>query len=114
VSVEEEGADGRGGARVVSGLSRARSGCIAGAEECAFYEPREINDESLGPTEWYGRTKLAMILLAKYGLAGRVILEIEVDIMAHDADSTRATRRYNSSRRTRTPVLRANFSPRPC
>ncbi|KAK3685241.1 hypothetical protein B0T22DRAFT_517208 [Podospora appendiculata] len=33
----------------------------------------EINDPSLGPTELYGRTKLAMILFAKYGLAGKVI-----------------------------------------
>ncbi|OTB01435.1 hypothetical protein M426DRAFT_323456 [Hypoxylon sp. CI-4A] len=35
----------------------------------------EINNPSLGPTELYGRTKLAMILLAKYGLAGKAIKE---------------------------------------
>ncbi|KAK3374274.1 hypothetical protein B0T24DRAFT_667345 [Lasiosphaeria ovina] len=33
----------------------------------------EINNPNLGPTELYGRTKLAMILLAKYGLADKVI-----------------------------------------
>ena len=33
----------------------------------------EINDKNLGPTELYGRTKLAMILFAKYGLAEKVI-----------------------------------------
>ncbi|KAK3370572.1 hypothetical protein B0H63DRAFT_487257 [Podospora didyma] len=33
----------------------------------------EINNPELGPTELYGRTKLALILLAKYGLAGKVI-----------------------------------------
>lgn len=47
-----------------------------------FASLEEINDESLGPTERYGRTKLAMILLAKYGLAGRVIKENEDDILA--------------------------------
>jgi hypothetical protein len=33
----------------------------------------EINNPDLGPTELYGRTKLAMILGAKYGLYERVI-----------------------------------------
>jgi NAD(P)-dependent dehydrogenase (short-subunit alcohol dehydrogenase family) len=47
-----------------------------------FASLEEINDESLGPTERYGRTKLAMILFAKYGLAERVIKENEDDILA--------------------------------
>lgn len=38
-----------------------------------FGSLEEINDPNIGPTEAYGRTKLAMILLAKYGLAGKVI-----------------------------------------
>ncbi|KAI0842421.1 NAD(P)-binding protein [Hypoxylon sp. FL0890] len=38
-----------------------------------FGSIEEINNPSLGPTELYGRTKLAMILLAKYGLAGKAI-----------------------------------------
>jgi hypothetical protein len=42
----------------------------------------EINDESLGLTERYGRTNMAVILLAKYGLAGRDIRENEDDIPA--------------------------------
>jgi NAD(P)-dependent dehydrogenase (short-subunit alcohol dehydrogenase family) len=33
----------------------------------------EINDSSIGPTQLYGRTKLAQILGAKYGLRDRVI-----------------------------------------
>ncbi|KAK0619668.1 hypothetical protein B0T14DRAFT_537372 [Immersiella caudata] len=33
----------------------------------------EINNPELGPTELYGRTKLAMILFAKYGLVEKVI-----------------------------------------
>lgn len=33
----------------------------------------EINDSAIGPMELYGRTKLAMILGAKYGLYERVI-----------------------------------------
>ncbi|KAK1752919.1 hypothetical protein QBC47DRAFT_348140 [Echria macrotheca] len=40
-----------------------------------FASLEEINNPSLGPTELYGRTKLALILLAKYGLAGKVIKE---------------------------------------
>ncbi|KAK4032788.1 hypothetical protein C8A01DRAFT_50498 [Parachaetomium inaequale] len=47
-----------------------------------FASLEEINDESLGPAERYGRTKLAMILFAKYGLAGRVIKDNEDDILA--------------------------------
>jgi NAD(P)-dependent dehydrogenase (short-subunit alcohol dehydrogenase family) len=33
----------------------------------------EINDSSMDPTRLYGRTKLAMILFAKFGLRDRVI-----------------------------------------
>lgn len=40
-----------------------------------FASLEEINNPNLGPTELYGRTKLALILLAKYGLAGKVIKE---------------------------------------
>jgi len=47
-----------------------------------FASLEEINDSSLGPTELYARTKLAMILFAKYGLAGKVIKENEDDIIA--------------------------------
>lgn len=47
-----------------------------------FASLEEINDGGLGPTELYGRTKLAMILFAKYGLAGRVIKENEDNILA--------------------------------
>lgn len=47
-----------------------------------FASLEEINDETLGPTERYGRTKLAMILFAKYGLAEGVIKENEDDILA--------------------------------
>ncbi|KAL2136233.1 hypothetical protein VTI74DRAFT_4863 [Chaetomium olivicolor] len=47
-----------------------------------FASLEEINDDSLGPTELYGRTKLAMILFAKYGLAGKVIRENGDDILA--------------------------------
>jgi NAD(P)-dependent dehydrogenase (short-subunit alcohol dehydrogenase family) len=38
-----------------------------------FASLEEINDPSMDPTNLYGRTKLALILLAKYGLAGKVI-----------------------------------------
>lgn len=38
-----------------------------------FASLEEINNKDLGPTELYGRTKLALILLAKYGLAEKVI-----------------------------------------
>ncbi|KAK4238276.1 hypothetical protein C8A03DRAFT_43970 [Achaetomium macrosporum] len=47
-----------------------------------FASLEEINDSNLGPTELYARTKLAMILFAKYGLAGKVIKENEDDIIA--------------------------------
>lgn len=40
-----------------------------------FASLEEINDDKLGPTELYARTKLAMILFAKFGLAGKVIKE---------------------------------------
>lgn len=35
----------------------------------------EINNPEIDPTQLYGRSKLAMILLTKYGLAGKVIKE---------------------------------------
>jgi len=38
-----------------------------------FGSLEEINDPSLGPTELYGRTKVAIILGVKYGLLERVI-----------------------------------------
>jgi len=38
-----------------------------------FASMDEINDSSVDPTRLYGRTKLAMILFAKYGLRDRVI-----------------------------------------
>lgn len=38
-----------------------------------FGSLEEINDSSMDPTRLYGRTKLAMILFAKYGLRDRVI-----------------------------------------
>lgn len=40
-----------------------------------FASLEEINNSEIGPTELYGRSKLALILLAKYGLAGKVIKE---------------------------------------
>lgn len=47
-----------------------------------FGSIEEINDPDLGPTELYARTKLALILLAKYGLAERVIKENHDNIFA--------------------------------
>ncbi|KAI0134310.1 hypothetical protein BJ170DRAFT_575724 [Xylariales sp. AK1849] len=47
-----------------------------------FASLEEINNPKLGPTELYGRTKLALILLAKYGLAGKVIKENNDNIYA--------------------------------
>ncbi|KAK4187021.1 putative oxidoreductase bli-4 mitochondrial precursor [Podospora australis] len=47
-----------------------------------FASLEEINDESLGPTQLYARTKLAMILFAKFGLAGKIIKENEDNIYA--------------------------------
>jgi len=38
-----------------------------------FASLEEINNPKMDPTNLYGRTKLAMILLAKYGLVGKVI-----------------------------------------
>lgn len=38
-----------------------------------FASLEEINDSSVGPTELYGRTKLAMILGTKYGIVDKVI-----------------------------------------
>ena len=37
----------------------------------------EINDSSTGPTQLYGRTKLAMILGAKFGLAEKAVKKDE-------------------------------------
>ncbi|KAK3986788.1 hypothetical protein QBC44DRAFT_352212 [Cladorrhinum sp. PSN332] len=45
-------------------------------------EINDIGEGGLGPTELYGRTKLALILFAKYGLAGKVIKENEDRIWA--------------------------------
>jgi NAD(P)-dependent dehydrogenase (short-subunit alcohol dehydrogenase family) len=38
-----------------------------------FGSKEEINDPSLGPLEVYGRAKLAMLMLAKYGLATKAL-----------------------------------------
>jgi len=42
-------------------------------KETKFNAIKDINDEKLSPVELYGRTKLAMILSAKFGLAQGVI-----------------------------------------
>jgi NAD(P)-dependent dehydrogenase (short-subunit alcohol dehydrogenase family) len=42
-------------------------------KETQFATPEEINNEKIDPTQLYSRTKLAMILFAKYGLAEKVI-----------------------------------------
>jgi hypothetical protein len=42
----------------------------------------EINDSSIGNTEVYGRTKLAIILGVKYGLVEKVIKKNGDDIYA--------------------------------
>jgi len=47
-----------------------------------FASLEEINDEKMDPTKLYGRTKLAMILFAKYGLAEKVIKENKDNIYA--------------------------------
>jgi len=47
-----------------------------------FASLEEINNPELGPTELYGRTKLAMILGAKYGLVEKVIKPNGDDIYA--------------------------------
>jgi len=38
-----------------------------------FESLEEINNDKLGPTELYGRTKLALILFMKYGLVEKII-----------------------------------------
>ncbi|KAL2105265.1 hypothetical protein VUR80DRAFT_8661 [Thermomyces stellatus] len=43
-----------------------------------FASLEEINNPSLGPTQLYSRSKLAMILVAKCGLAKKVIKENEI------------------------------------
>lgn len=47
-----------------------------------FASLEEINDDKLGPTELYARTKLAMILLARYGLARKVVQENGEEVVA--------------------------------
>ncbi|KAL0933612.1 oxidoreductase bli-4, mitochondrial [Colletotrichum truncatum] len=42
----------------------------------------EINNPKLGPTQLYGRTKLALILLAKFGLTNNVIKKDKVNVFA--------------------------------
>jgi NAD(P)-dependent dehydrogenase (short-subunit alcohol dehydrogenase family) len=44
-------------------------------KDTQFATPEEINNDKIDPTHLYSRTKLAMILFAKYGLAGKVIKE---------------------------------------
>lgn len=46
---------------------------LAQLSNVQFRTKEEINDPDLDPTARYNRTKLAMILFAKYGLAGKVI-----------------------------------------
>jgi len=48
---------------------------LAQLSNVQFKNKEEINDPDLDPTARYNRTKLAMILFAKYGLAGKVIAE---------------------------------------
>ncbi|KAM0344169.1 hypothetical protein ACHAPU_007891 [Fusarium lateritium] len=48
---------------------------LAQLSNVQFRTKEEINDPDLDPTARYNRTKLAMILFAKYGLAGKVIAE---------------------------------------
>lgn len=47
-----------------------------------FTSLEEINDKNLGPPATYGRTKLAMILFAKYGLVEKVIKPNQDNIYA--------------------------------
>ena len=54
----------------------------AAPKEVHFASLDEINNPRLGPTELYGRTKLALILFAKYGLAEKVINHNNDDIYA--------------------------------
>lgn len=98
-----------------------------------FASLEEINNKDLGPTELYGRTKLALILLAKYGLAEKVIKPNGQRIYANsvhpgavsyqlslpigpntDAPHHRSTRQCSSSGRTPTPASRGSSSPGPC
>ena len=48
---------------------------LAQLSNIQFRSKDEINDPDLDSTARYNRTKLAMILFAKYGLAGKVIQE---------------------------------------
>jgi NAD(P)-dependent dehydrogenase (short-subunit alcohol dehydrogenase family) len=47
-----------------------------------FASLEEINDPRIDPSKLYGRTKLALILFAKYGLAGKVIPKNNDNIIA--------------------------------
>ncbi|CEI39709.1 hypothetical protein FVEN_g1991 [Fusarium venenatum] len=55
---------------------------LAQLSNVQFRTKEEINDPDLDPTARYNRTKLAMILFAKYGLAGKVIAENKDKIYA--------------------------------
>jgi NAD(P)-dependent dehydrogenase (short-subunit alcohol dehydrogenase family) len=55
---------------------------LAQLSNVQFKNKEEINDPDLDPTARYNRTKLAMILFAKYGLAGKVIPENKDKIYA--------------------------------
>lgn len=55
---------------------------------------QEINNPDLGPTELYARTKLAMILLAKFGLAGKVIKDNNDQIYALSVHPGAVCHRY--------------------
>ncbi|KAH6963358.1 hypothetical protein DER45DRAFT_517777 [Fusarium avenaceum] len=55
---------------------------LAQLSNVQFRTKEEINDPDLDPTARYNRTKLAMILFAKYGLAGKVIKDNEDKIYA--------------------------------
>lgn len=55
---------------------------LAQLSNVQFKTKEEINDPDLDPTARYNRTKLAMILFAKYGLAGKVIPENKDKIYA--------------------------------
>ncbi|ORY08189.1 hypothetical protein BCR34DRAFT_626271 [Clohesyomyces aquaticus] len=47
-----------------------------------FASLQEINDPDFGPTHLYARTKLAMIIFAKFGLVGKVVKKNEDNIVA--------------------------------
>ncbi|RBR27069.1 uncharacterized protein FIESC28_00141 [Fusarium coffeatum] len=55
---------------------------LAQLSNVQFKNKEEINDPNLDSTALYNRTKLAMILFAKYGLAGKVIPENKDKIYA--------------------------------